>query len=254
MKESTFYMIVCGWIAVAIFIFPLVVKIVAPYGRHTTKNWGLLINNRLGWILMESPALLLFAAFYIFGSGSHPPVTMIFFSLWMLHYINRTVIFPLRLRTKGKKMPLAIVCMAFCFNLVNGFINGYFIGTLATADQYPVSWLFDIRFIAGIVLFFSGMFINWQADDILIHLRKPGDSGYVIPWKGLFRYISCPNHFGEIIEWSGFALMTFSMPALAFAVWTIVNLMPRALHHHQWYRETFRDYPKDRKAVIPFIL
>jgi len=48
--------------------------------------------------------------------------------------------------------------------------------------------------------------------------------------------------------------MTWSMPAVAFAVWTLVNLMPRALHHHQWYRETFSDYPPDRKALIPFVL
>ena len=149
-------------------------------------------------------------------------------------------------------MPLAIMFMAIFFNLVNGFINGYFLGNLA--DQYTIAWLTDPRFIAGVLLFFTGMFINMQADNILIHLRKPRETGYVIPRKALFNYISCPNHFGEIIEWFGYALMTWSSPGLAFAVWTLVNLLPRALHHHRWYQATFTDYPPERKAVLPYLL
>ncbi|MEI6174102.1 MAG: DUF1295 domain-containing protein [Bacteroidota bacterium] len=254
MQESTFYFIVYAWLAVAIFIFPVVIRVVAPYGRHATLKWGAMIDNRAGWILMELPALLVFAGFYLFGSGSHPSVTWIFFGMWVLHYVNRTCIFPFRLRTKGKKMPLAIVFMAIGFNFVNGFINGYYFGTIATEAQYPIVYLSDPRFIAGVVIFFFGMFINWQSDNILIHLRKPGETGYVIPIKGFFRYVSCPNHFGEIVEWSGFAMMTWCSPALTFAVWTLVNLMPRALHHHKWYKETFPDYPPKRNALLPFIL
>jgi len=49
---------------------------------------------------------------------------MIFLALWLLHYINRTLIFPLRLHTKGKQMPLAIGAHGSRFNMVNGFING----------------------------------------------------------------------------------------------------------------------------------
>jgi len=254
MTESTFYLIVYVWIAIAIFIFPVVIHVVAPYGRHTTKKWGAMIDNRVGWILMELPALCVFSGFYLFGSGTHPFVTWIFFGLWVLHYINRTLIFPFRLRTKGKKMPLAIVFMAIGFNFVNGFINGYFLGTLATEARYPISYLTDIRFILGVLVFFAGLFINWQSDNMLIHLRKPGETGYIIPKKGFFRFVSCPNHFGEILEWFGFAFLTWSSPALAFAVWTLVNLIPRALHHHKWYLSIFPDYPEKRKALIPFLL
>ncbi|MCK9422046.1 MAG: 3-oxo-5-alpha-steroid 4-dehydrogenase [Bacteroidales bacterium] len=254
MKESTFYLIVYTWIAIAIFIFPIVIRIVAPYGRHASKKWGAMIDNRTGWIIMELPALLFFTGFYLFGSGLHPTVTWIFFSLWLLHYVNRTLIFPFRLRTKGKKMPVAIVCMAIGFNFMNGFINGYYLGTMATETTYPLSFFVDPRFIGGIIIFFFGMFINLEADNILIHLRKPDETGYVIPQKGFFRFVSCPNHFGEILEWSGFALLTWSLPALAFAIWTLVNLMPRALHHHSWYKEIFPEYPTKRKALFPFIL
>lgn len=251
MTDSLFYLIVYIWIAVGVIMFPFVLKIVAPYGRHTTKGWGPLLPNRLGWVIMESPALLVLAGFFIFGRTAHNAVTWVFFALYAFHYLNRTFIFPLRLRTPGKKMPLSIVAMALGFNFVNGFINGYYLGWVA---DYPLSWFTDPRFIAGVALFIGGMYINWQADNTLIHLRKPGETGYVIPKGGFFTYISCPNHFGEIVEWSGYALMTWSSPGLAFAVWTFVNLVPRALHHHKWYREHFDGYPEQRKAVFPFIL
>jgi hypothetical protein len=59
---------------------------------------------------------------------------------------------------------------------------------------------------------------------------------------------------GEIIEWSGFALMCWNLPALSFAIWTAANLIPRAVSHHAWYRRTFPDYPQDRHAVVPALL
>ena len=137
MSPKNFYLLVYVWIAIAILIFPLVLKIVAPYGRHTNTSWGPLINNKAGWILMESPALFFFAVFFIFGSNHHNLVPWIFFTLWMIHYLNRTLVFPFRLHTKGKKMPVTIVLMAFCFNLMNGYINGYYLGSLSENMLYP---------------------------------------------------------------------------------------------------------------------
>jgi protein-S-isoprenylcysteine O-methyltransferase Ste14 len=66
--------------------------------------------------------------------------------------------------------------------------------------------------------------------------------------------VSCPNYLGEIVEWTGFALLTWSLPAVSFAAWTVANLVPRALAHHRWYRERFPDYPRRRKALIPGLL
>jgi 3-oxo-5-alpha-steroid 4-dehydrogenase 1 len=252
MSNSQFTTFVLAWIGLAILMFPFVLRTKAPYGRHTTSSWGPLIPNSLGWILMEAPSLLVFAYFFLTGTHRFDLVPLIFFGFWMFHYINRTFVFPLRIRTRGKKMPVSIVLMACCFNLVNGFINGYYIGTLST--KYDIHWLTNPFFIAGAIICIIGLAINLQSDNILIHLRKPGESGYMIPRGGLFDLISCPNHFSEILEWCGFALMTLSLSGLAFAIWTFVNLIPRAIHHHRWYKATFPDYPKERKAIVPFLI
>jgi steroid 5-alpha reductase family enzyme len=142
--------------------------------------------------------------------------------------------------------------MAVVFNLVNGFSNGYYFA--AFAPVYGVEWLTDIRFILGVGLFGGGMFLNWWSDQLLLNLRKGGKKGYFIPEGGLFRWVSCPNFLGEIVQWTGFALLTWSPAALVFALWTFFNLVPRALDHHRWYRSAFPDYPESRKAVIPGLL
>lgn len=148
-------------------------------------------------------------------------------------------------------MPWIIALSAVCFNLVNGYFLGYFFARFA---DYPPDWFSDARFLSGMFLFWLGLGINWQSDNILLHLRKPGTTAYAIPEGGLFRKVSCPNHFREILEWIGYTMRTWCLPVLAFAVWTIANLAPRALAHHRWYQATFPDYPKERKALIPFVL
>jgi 3-oxo-5-alpha-steroid 4-dehydrogenase 1 len=57
-----------------------------------------------------------------------------------------------------------------------------------------------------------------------------------------------------MIEWTGWAIATWSTAGLAFAVYTAANLGPRALRHHAWYRERFADDPRERKALIPYLL
>ncbi len=252
MEYNRFELFVVIWIAFAVILFPILLKTTAPYGRHTKRDWGMSVSNRLGWIIMEFPALIVFAYFFFNSPVKERGVSWIFLTLWAFHYLNRSLIFPFRIKTTGKEMPVVIMTLAIFFNLVNGYVNGYYFGTIM--PLYPLSWLWNIRFILGLILFIGGLVINWISDKILIDLRKDSSNGYSIPRGFLFNYISCPNFFGEIIEWTGFALMAWSLPAFSFVVWSFTNLVPRALDHHRWYHITFEDYPKNRKAIIPYIL
>jgi protein-S-isoprenylcysteine O-methyltransferase Ste14 len=233
------------WIIIGLVIFPINLIYKAPYGRHTSKKWGISVDNKLGWIIMELPALLVCPAIYFYFKIDFD-ISIMFICLWIIHYFNRTIIFPFRIKTKGKKMPLAIVLSAFFFNIVNGLINGYF---LSNINLHSVS----IFLITGFLLFVLGLYINISSDNKLINLRKI-KKGYFVPKGGLFKYISCPNFFGEILEWFGFALMTFNIGTLSFFIWTCCNLIPRALAHHTWYKNKFNRYPKERKAILPFLI
>lgn len=248
---ATYNRILYAWIITAVLIFILLLKVTAPYGRHSSAKWGPAISNQLGWVIMEVPVLLVLFYFVWPYRDQLQTASWVMIGLFCLHYINRTFIFPLRIHTRGKKMPLLIVVSGILFNLVNGFSLGYYFAHFA---NYADSWFTDIRFIAGLLLFSGGMVINWQADEKLIHLRKPGETHYTIPEGWLFKYISCPNLFGEIIEWMGYALLCWNLPAWVFFIWTSANLIPRALSHHKWYRHNFTGYPAQRKAVFPFLV
>ena len=200
---------------------------------------------------MELPVLLTLWIFLLPEIKNISLVAWFLVGLFSLHYINRVFIFPFRIHTKGKMMPVIITLSAIFFNLVNGFSLGYYFTHFV---NYSMEWFSDIRFIAGTILFFSGLYINWTADDKLIHLRKPNETDYKIPTGWLFNKISCPNLFGELIEWLGFALLCWNLPALTFFIWTSANLIPRAISHHKWYKEKFPAYPENRKAILPFVV
>ena len=109
-----------------------------------------------------------------------------------------------------------------------------------------------VGILAGNVFAFGvGMALNIDSSRRLLRLKKANPDDYSIPRGGLFRWVSCPNYLGEIVEWLGWALLTWSPAGLAFAAWTMANLVPRARAHHRWYRERFPDYPARRKALVP---
>jgi 3-oxo-5-alpha-steroid 4-dehydrogenase 1 len=251
-NDHIYFPMLYVWIGIAILLFPLLLNVTAPYGKHLSSRFGAMIPNRTGWIIMELPSLIIFSFFFLTGVNEKNPVTWILFLLWAGHYLNRSVVFPIRTHTRGKKIPVLIVMMAIFFNLFNGFFNGHYLGY--NQPGYSEDWLIEPRFIAGGIIFIAGMIMNISSDNKLIRLRKKERNGYSLPSGGLFDFISCPNFFGEIIEWTGFAIMAWNLAALSFVVWTFVNLVPRALDHHRWYKSHFDNYPVKRKAVIPFLI
>ena len=175
MSTEQYYWFVWIWIGFAIVMFPLLLHVTAPYGRHSRKDWGPMIPNRLGWMIMELPSLIMFVAFFLLGPNQMSIPLIIFLLLFTIHYTNRAIVFPFRTHTSRKLMPLLVAVFAIFFSLVNGFINGYYFGTVS--QVYSNEWLYDIRFILGGSLFLVGMIINLRSDNILLALRKSSQNG-----------------------------------------------------------------------------
>jgi 3-oxo-5-alpha-steroid 4-dehydrogenase 1 len=234
----------------AVIVFILLFFISAPYGKFLRKGWGPVIKTKWAWLVMEFPSPALILVLFIFGGKKNLP-QLIFLVSWLAHYIHRTFIYPFRQSGKEKPYPFLLVFMAIVFNFLNGFVNGYGVFHLRV---YSVSWLISWQFITGILLFIAGYLINKTADEKLRKFRIQSPADYVIPHDWLFKYISSPHYFGEMIEWGGWAIMTWSLPGLAFFVFTFANLFPRAIASHRWYKSHFPDYPNSRKALFPFIV
>jgi 3-oxo-5-alpha-steroid 4-dehydrogenase 1 len=221
--------------------------VAAPYGRHTRKGYGPTLPNALSWVLMEAPSAIIPIVLVAVG-GRFDPATLAFLAIWEAHYLQRAFVYPWLIRGRGARVPLLVPVSGAMFNVLNTYLNFRFM------PPREVAWLLDLRFLLGLAIFSAGYLINRQADKTLRTLRAPGETGYKIPQGGLYRWISCPNYFGELIEWCGWALLTWSLPGLFFALFTAANLVPRAVSHHRDYRRRFADYPSERRAVLPFVL
>ena len=250
MSETVFFHgLITAWFLLAGAIFILLLFFAAPYGRYNRGGWGPAIGSRAGWVIMEAVSPTVFSICFILGDNVISITSLAFLAMWLFHYVYRAFVYPLQMHSYGRTMPLAIVGMGMLFNTVNAYLNGRYIYTFA--DKYSNQWLADPRFIAGLALFIVGLVINRRSDRILRNLRRPGEVGYRIPYGELYRWVSCPNYLGEVVIWTGWALATWSLAGLAFAVWTAANLVPRARRHHCWYQQNFPDYPSERKALLP---
>ncbi|XP_013420420.1 3-oxo-5-alpha-steroid 4-dehydrogenase 1 [Lingula anatina] len=223
-----------------------------PYGRYGSSSWGVLIPSRVAWLIQELPALFV-PVYLIFCTDSlkrSATANQVLLSAFIVHYFQRALIYPCLIKG-GKPTPFIPFFLALVYCTFNGYLQARFL--LQYAD-YPNHWVLSPNFIIGLLLFGFGMFVNIHSDHVLRNLRKPGETGYKIPRGGMFEYVSGANFFGECLEWTGFAIACWSLPALAFCIFTWLNTGPRAFHHHQYYLEKFDDYPKERKALLPFLM
>ena len=94
-------------------------------------------------------------------------------ALFALHYVNRTLIFPLKIRG-GKPTPLTLFLAALLFCVANGYIQ---MRALCTLHPSADGWERHPQFLAGVALFVVGWYINVDSDAILRNLRRPGETG-----------------------------------------------------------------------------
>lgn len=136
--------------------------------------------------------------------------------------------------------------------LVIGFFYSQAAFTVGWLNRNPIPAI-DPLFSLGIILFLVGISGNFYHHKLLADLRKES-TGYFIPKGGLFRYVICPHYLFEIIGWVGIALLSRHS-----AVWMNLLAMSsfltgQGLRALSWYRTTFEDFPKDGKAILPFVL
>lgn len=227
----------------ALFVFPSLFIITAPYGRHTREGWGLQIGSMAGWLVMEGVSFVVFAIFWWLNPQFGTPVVTALGLAWLIHYGQRSFIYPLLMKSPAKPKPISIALMAIIFNVLNASGNAY------TLSDRPI----DAALIIGLAIFVIGFVGNVHSDHVLRTLRKPGETTYKIPNGGLHRWLAAPNYFAELVEWIGFAIAAQTLAGWAFVVFTFANLAPRAVSNLKWYREKFPEYPRERKAIIPFI-
>jgi hypothetical protein len=251
-QDDTNYYLQIGFLIFDIITFIALFFMPAHYGRFKdTKRTSFVLSTKVAWVLEEIPNLAV-TLYYIISSHNKNTnlVKYVMILPFLIHYIHRTLIFPFKI-VNSKNMPFEIIFLGAIFTFFNSIMINR---SIFLFSEYGFSELASIRFLIGLSLFCLGMYVN-IVHDYSITEQKRGKEGYIIPRGLLFEYLSCPNYFGEIIEWIGFAITTHTFSGSIFAISTFSNLFPRAIEYHKWYRNKFGDgYQKNRKAILPFLV
>ncbi len=239
---------------IAVIVFIALFFVDAGYGKFQTKKWGPSIPNKLGWILMESPVFILMAVLFAISDRTANVACLVMLLIFELHYFHRAFVFPFLLRGNSK-MPLSIIAMGVLFNSMNALMQAGWLFYVSPETTYTLDWLTSPQFIVGTLVFLIGMGINCHSDNVIRHLRQPGDTKHYFPKKGMYKYVTSANYFGECIEWLGFACLTWSWAGLVFFIWTFANLGPRAKRINDKYKAEFPSEfaETNPKAIIPYI-
>lgn len=251
--SHTFHILLLVMTLLGLVVFIALQFFEAGYGYLFDRRYGRPVPNKIGWIVMEAPVFVAMCALWWASDRRFECAPLVLFVLFQLHYFQRAFIFPLLMRGRSQ-MPLGIVAMGATFNLVNALMQGGWLFYAAPADYYA-DWFARPYIYAGGAIFLAGMAINLHSDRIIRNLRRPGDTRHYIPRGGMFRYVSSANYFGELTEWVGFAIASWSWAGAVFAWWTFANLAPRAASLYRRYEREFGDEftRLGRKRIIPFI-
>lgn len=140
MGQQTFEFLLLAMSALAVIVFVALYYVRAGYGMFHTPKWGLSVNNKLGWVLMEAPVFLVMLYLWWNSSVRFDAAPFLFFLLFELHYFQRSFIFPFLMKGKSR-MPLAIMLMGVVFNVLNGLMQGEWLFYLAPEGLYTDAWL-----------------------------------------------------------------------------------------------------------------
>ncbi len=243
---------------VALFAFLGSLFINSPYGRFSSSAYGFELDPRFGWWLMEIMATISFIAFYIQGPHAFEPVPLIFACLYLIHYANRGWYFPVNIKvhpgSKSTFSILVVVCGFFVTSL-HGYLNATWYSSVCPFLDW--NWFQSPCCIIGLILYEVGFLSTIKCESIMRRLRADDSSNscrYKIPYGYLFEYVSSPQYLSELVAFFGWAIMTWNPAGLVIFCISVANLVPRAIQSHKWYLEKFDNYPKNRKAIIPFVL
>lgn len=236
-----YLLIIMSVLGVAVFI---TLQFVTPaYGMTFNNRWGISVRSNLGWFIMEAPVffamLLLYFISILCNIKPFNIVTFTMFFFFEFHYFQRSFIFPLLMKGQSK-MPLSIILAGVIFNTFNALMQGGWLFYLCPEKYYEISWFWSWQFIVGTVIFLAGMVINIYSDRIIRGLRKDiTDNNYYLPKGWPFNKVSSANYLGEIMEWLGFAILTWSISGLVFLLWTCANIIPRSKAVYERYTQFF---------------
>jgi steroid 5-alpha reductase family enzyme len=166
------------------------------------------------------------------------------FAIYCIRLVFTTFVFLKRHITFGEVSVVSLwVLLIFMVMAIAGGTNPAPIGPTA---------------ILGIALFLFGSWMN-SFSEYQRHRWKqqPGNRGKLYT-HGLFHFSRHPNYLGDVILFSGLALiagawLTTIIPAIMLAGFVFANIPKLDAHLHDHYGDAFDEYARHTPKLIPFL-
>lgn len=115
--------------------------------------------------------------------------------------------------------------------------------------------------IIGVVLFLTASYVQFDSHRILANLRKDTTgriytTKHSIPKGKWFDLVSSPHYMAEILIYLSITIVLSGRSLTWWMVFLFVvtNQIFVGMFNHSWYLKTFENYPKTRRAIIPYVL
>ncbi|KAK7495826.1 hypothetical protein BaRGS_00012816 [Batillaria attramentaria] len=227
------------------------------------------LGPQVGWttvFLTEyAGPLVIYLIFYtrpaiIYGAGAdklpYAQVVNIAAACWTFHYAKRLLETVFVHRFSHATMPIKNIFKNSMYYW--GFAS--FVAYFMNHPMYTPPAYGDLQVYGGLAAFVLGELGNFSIHVALRNLRPPGTKDRKIPYSTsnpftwLFGLVSCPNYTYEAVSWIAFTVMTQCLPAGLFTLAGFYQMAVWAQGKHRNYVKEFKNYPRRRKPIIPFLL
>lgn len=113
----------------------------------------------------------------------------------------------------------------------------------------------------GVILFLWSSYIQFDSHRILANLRKNTKgriytTKHSIPRGKWFELVSCPHYMAEIMIYLAITIVLGGRSLTWWMVFGFValNQIFVGKFNHTWYLKKFKNYPKTRRAIVPYVL
>ncbi|KAI3470673.1 hypothetical protein Pfo_027336 [Paulownia fortunei] len=216
------------------------------WNSGSKKSTQVLLSSKIGMLLLYTPALLAgISSFWLFPNGGIR--FLMLKSALTIHFLKR-VLEVLFIHKFSGFMVLDTVIIISATYFTSAASMVYF---QHQTQGFPEP-LIDLKYL-GLLVFLVGICGNFYHHYLLSKLREKNDKMYKIPRGGLFSLVICPHYLFEILTFIGISFISQTLFSYFCALGSALYLLARSYATRNWYLSKFENFPKNVKALIPYV-
>jgi hypothetical protein len=213
------------------------------------------IGSQLGMLIIYLPAVFLCTGFLLYSDfKSNNNLSIVILLMMWVHFWKRTLEV-LLLHSYSGRMGIWNAISIGCMYTIYSWCLVFCTNPVSAERNTMWTWF-------GYTIYTIGLVGNCYHHRLLARLRRPKagstmdlDKRYVVPLGGGFSLVAAPHYSFELLIWFGIACVAQHVVAFMVVACMTSYLLARGKNTNDFYRSRFdeTEWPKTRKAIIPFI-